>query len=560
MRQKGFLQIGLLLLGIVGGLSLCVQAAGIDDLVESDSLERIATGFSFTEGPLWHPDGYLLFSNVPGNKIYKWMPDGTVETFRSPSGFSNGLTFDRQGRLIACEHRNRRISCTELDGTIVTLAGEYDGKRLNSPNDAVVKSDGSIYFTDPPWGLISGYGGPGTQELSFQGVYRLSPDGKTLDLLEDSLSRPNGLAFSPDEKVLYVTATSRNAVYAYDVQFNGLLTNRRVFANASGGPDGMKVDIRGNLYVSLSSGVRVYNSVGMHLGDIRTPASVQNCAFGGYDNRTLFITAGGSVYKVQMKVQVVPDFTPIVDYNGDGIVDCVDISNIVNHWQTDNSLYDIAPTPFGDGIVGVQDLTLLAEYLFQDVNDPTLIAHWALDETEGMFASDSAGDNDAVVVGGASWQPGSGKVDGALLLDGIDGCAITGPALNPADGPFSILAWINGGAPGQVVVSQQSAANWLTLDADGNLMAELTGTNRSTGPLFSETVITDGQWHRIGFVWDGSKRMLYADGVVVAEDTQPGLDSSQMGLYIGTGKDARTGTCFSGLIDDVRIYNRVISP
>ncbi|GAI05087.1 unnamed protein product [marine sediment metagenome] len=148
MRQIGFSRMGLLLLGIVGGLLLRAQAAGIDELVEPGSLERIATGFRFTEGPLWHPDGYLLFSDIPANTIYKWVPDGIVETFRSPSGHSNGLTFDRRGRLIACEHSNRRVSRTEPDGTIVTLAREYNGSRLNSPNDAVVKSDGSIYFTD----------------------------------------------------------------------------------------------------------------------------------------------------------------------------------------------------------------------------------------------------------------------------------------------------------------------------------------------------------------------------------------------------------------------------
>jgi hypothetical protein len=164
------------------------------------------------------------------------------------------------------------------------------------------------------------------------------------------------------------------------------------------------------------------------------------------------------------------------------------------------------------------------------------------------------------IVGGAVWQPGGGQVDGAIQLDGVDGCDITGPALNPADGPFSVFAWIKGGAPGQVVISQQATANWLATDAEGNLMTELKCTGRSAGPLYCETVITDGQWLRIGLVWDGSNRTLYIDGVVVAEDTQPSLESSQMGLYIGTGKNMEPGTYFSGLIDDVRIYNRVVSP
>ena len=277
------------------------------------------------------------------------------------------------------------------------------------------------------------------------------------------------------------------------------------------------------------------------------------------DGRTLFFASdrpggmgGNDIWQVSIE--------PIVDFNGDGIVDVKDIVIIAEHWGEDYSLCDIGPTPWGDGIVDVQDLIVLSEHLFEEVIDPALVAHWALDETEGMFAVDSAGDNDAFVVVGAVWQPNSGQVDGALQLNGVDGCAIADFVLNPADGPFSVFAWINGGAPGQVVVSQQNAANWLTADAEGNLMTELKGAGRSTGPLFSETVITDGQWHRIGLVWDGSNRTLYVDGVAVTDDTQPGLEGSQMGLYLGTGKAMAPGTYFSGLIDDVRIYNRAVSP
>ncbi|MFC1795122.1 LamG-like jellyroll fold domain-containing protein [Planctomycetota bacterium] len=251
---------------------------------------------------------------------------------------------------------------------------------------------------------------------------------------------------------------------------------------------------------------------------------------------------------------------PIVDLNGDGIVDSVDLCIIVDNWGTNYSLCDIGPMPWGDGIVDVQDLIVLAEHLFEEIFPLGLVEYWKLDETEGMFAVDSVSNNDAIVVGGAVWQPSSGQVDGALQLNSVDGCAIAGAVLNPADGPFSIFAWINGGAPGQVVVSQQGASDWLAADAEGNLMTELKGTGRSAGPLYSETVITDGQWHRVGLVWDGSHRTLYVDGVEVADDIQPGLEGSQMGLYIGTGKAMEPGTYFSGLIDDVRIYNRVVSP
>jgi len=235
-----------------------------------------------------------------------------------------------------------------------------------------------------------------------------------------------------------------------------------------------------------------------------------------------------------------------------------DIVIITEHWGENYPLCDIGPMPWGDGIVDVQDLVVLTEYI--EPLDRTLVAHWAFDEIDGMFAADRVGNNDAVVIGGAVWQPGGGQVDGAIQLNGVDGCAIAGAVLNPADGPFSIFAWINGGAPGQVIVSQQAFADLLATDAGGNLMTELKCTGRSAGFLFSETVITDGQWHRIGLVWDGSHRRLYCDGVAVAEDAPSGLAGSSNGLYFGCGKAMESGTYFSGMIDDVRVYNRVVSP
>ena len=248
------------------------------------------------------------------------------------------------------------------------------------------------------------------------------------------------------------------------------------------------------------------------------------------------------------------------DFNGDSIVDIKDLLRLIDSWGQDDPLCDIAPPPFGDGIVDALDLELLMSYWGQPVDDPTLIAHWALDEAEGVVAYDSAGVNDAFVIGGAEWQLGSGQVDGALQLDGIDGCAVSGLVLNPSDSPFSVVAWVKGGAPGQVVVSQQGAANWLTTDAEGNLMTELKCTGRSAGPLQSQTIITDGHWHRVGFVLDGANRILYVDDVAAAEDTQEGLEGSDSGLYIGTGSAMQPGTYWSGLIDDVRIYDRAIHP
>lgn len=306
---KNLYKFGLLLVLFTGTAQFVSPqaSAGLRDLVEPGEPERIATGFSFTEGPVWHPSGYLLFTDIPGNSIYRWTPDGKVTKFRSPSGHANGLTFDRQGRLVACEHSNRRVSRTERNGRIVTLASKYNGKKLNSPNDAVVRSDGSIYFTDPPYGLSSAYGLPGLEELGFRGVYRLIPDSKTLELLVGDISSPNGLAFSPDEKVLYVADTELRKIYAFDVSTEGTLTNRHPFASTIGGPDGIKVDIKGNLYVTTGlPAVKVYDSKGNDLGVIRIPEMTRNCAFGGSENKTLFITASTSVYRIQLKVKGSP--------------------------------------------------------------------------------------------------------------------------------------------------------------------------------------------------------------------------------------------------------------
>jgi gluconolactonase len=284
------------------------------------TIERIATGFGFTEGPVWNGD-HLLFSDIPNNRIVRWrqLPEGPeVTTFRCPSGFplgqptkvgqmgSNGLTLDRQGRLLACEHGNRRVSRTEADGSVVALAERWEGKRLNSPNDVVVRSDGSIFFTDPPYGLFERTEG---KELEFQGVYRIDPDG-SLHLAVDDFERPNGLAFSPDERTLYVDDSAHRHIRAFDVSDDGRLRNGRVFADLAhpeeGSPDGMKVDTEGNVYCTGAVGIWVFNPAGALLGRIVTPERPANCAWGDADWKTLFITARPSVYRVRVAVPGVP--------------------------------------------------------------------------------------------------------------------------------------------------------------------------------------------------------------------------------------------------------------
>jgi hypothetical protein len=239
---------------------------------------------------------------------------------------------------------------------------------------------------------------------------------------------------------------------------------------------------------------------------------------------------------------------------------------LIEHWKGSDPRFDIAPPPNGDGVVNDSDLDALLYYWLTDRSnwwsDFGLIAHWKLDEIEGTVAYDSADVNDGILNGDPLWQPGGGQVAGALEFDGIDDYVNTPFVLNPADGKFSVFAWIKGGAPGQAVLSQMGGGRWLCADpSEGNLMTELKAAGRVvTQPLVSEFVVTDGNWHRIGFVWDGSNRTLYADDVEVAKDTQAYLAGSENDLYIGTGKAMEPGSFFSGLIDDVRIYNRAVIP
>ncbi len=272
-------------------------------LAPGATVEKIAGDLGFTEGPLWMPEGHLLFTDIPRNRIMRWHPTQGLSIFREPSQQANGLLRDRAGRLVAAEHAARRVSRTMPDGTIVTLADRYEGKRLNSPNDLAEAGDGSLYFTDPPYGLPQQKEG---KELEVNGVYRLAPDG-TLTLLASDFERPNGIGFSPDGKTLYVADTARQHVRAFDVQADGRLANGRVFGEmkpwpgAQGGPDGLKVDTRGHVFVTGAGGVWVFDATGKTLGVIETPETPANCAFGDADGKALYITARTSVYRIRLK-------------------------------------------------------------------------------------------------------------------------------------------------------------------------------------------------------------------------------------------------------------------
>jgi gluconolactonase len=283
-------------------------------------IEKAVGGIQFAEGPLWvSRGGYLLFSDLPGNAVMKWMPGGATEVYRKPvftSAFpdgvqigTNGLAFDPQGRLVAAEHGNRRISRMEKNGTVVTLADRYEGKRLNSPNDVVVKKNGDVYFTDPTGLYRSFPAGPGKPkpELDFNGVYRISAAGK-LDLLTKDVQYPNGIVFSPDEKKLYVSNSRPDKYWmVFEVKADGTLANGRKFADVSkqpgeGVPDGMKVDRAGNVYGTALTGVQIFSPEGKRLGTIVPPEIPANCAWGDADRKTLYITARTSIYKIRLNV------------------------------------------------------------------------------------------------------------------------------------------------------------------------------------------------------------------------------------------------------------------
>jgi gluconolactonase len=288
-------------------------------------LEKLAGGFQWLEGPVWSREGgCLLFSDIPANTVYRWKEGEGVSVFLRPSGYtgaepfagpepgSNALAFDREGRLVLAEHGDRRIGRLERDGSKTTLAGRYQGKRLNSPNDLVFRSNGDLYFTDPPYGLPTQSDDDPAKELDFNGVFRLTAQGELI-LLTRELHRPNGIAFSPDEKTLYVAQSfEERAIWmAYPVLGDGNIGPGRVFFDATpwarekdkeGLPDGLKADRDGNLFATGPGGIHVFTPEGDHLGAIRTGVKTANCAWGD-DGSTLYITASEALYRIRLRTR-----------------------------------------------------------------------------------------------------------------------------------------------------------------------------------------------------------------------------------------------------------------
>jgi gluconolactonase len=283
-------------------------------LIPVCKLETLHTGMRWAEGPVYFADGrYLVFSDIPNNRMLRWEEEsGQVSVFRYPSGFSNGNTRDRQGRLVSCEHGNRRVTRTEPDGAITVLAERFEGKRLNSPNDVVVKSGGSVWFTDPPYGILTDYEGHKAEsEIGSCNVYRLDAAGGEPQIVCHDFDKPNGLAFSPDEKLLYIADSGRSHgvdkphhIRVFDVSADGKLSGGRVFADIDPGvPDGFRVDTDGNLWIAAGDGVHCYSAQGQLLGKILTPETVANVTFGGAQRNRLFIAATSSLHALYLNTR-----------------------------------------------------------------------------------------------------------------------------------------------------------------------------------------------------------------------------------------------------------------
>jgi gluconolactonase len=265
-------------------------------------VEKLYTGTRWAEGPCYFADGdFFVWSDIPNNRMLRWIEGQPVATFRNPSNYTNGHTRDRQGRLVSCEHGTRRVTRTEWDGSITVLADNYQGRRLNSPNDVVVKGDGSIWFTDPPYGILSDYEGyKSPSELAGNFVFRIDPASREVRIVADDFDKPNGLAFSPDEKLLYVADSGApRHLRVFDVVEGKGLKNGRLFAECDAGAfDGLRLDTEGNVWASTKAGVSVYAANGELRGKIRVPETVANLTFGGPKKNRLFITATTSLYSV----------------------------------------------------------------------------------------------------------------------------------------------------------------------------------------------------------------------------------------------------------------------
>jgi hypothetical protein len=553
MRRLNAYRMRLVLVGFMAAIALGGGSARADfTFGEPTNLGPIVNSSYWDGGPYISDDGLEMYfdSNEPGgqNNFDLWVTRRatTEDEWGAPerlgpsvnSSALDGTPCISADGLTLYFHSERPGGFGHYDLWVTTRQTKNDswgepvnlGPKVNSstyefsPN---ITADGlSLYFESPRPG---GYGiydiwmtTRPTKEDDWGAPINLGPP-------INGPARDQGPCISPDRLILFLTSNRPGGYGSWDLW----MTRRTTTSDAWGEP--------------------------VNLGPKVNTSYLDGWPCLSPDGSTLYISSqrpGGHGSDDIWQSPIIP----IVDFNGDEIVDASDMCIMIDHWGENCSLCDIGPMPWGDGIVDVEDLKVLAEYFFGDLR---CVAHFKLDEAKGSIANDSARNRDGTVYGSPQWQPIGGVLGGALQLDGVDDYVRIGSVLSPADGALSVFAWIRGGAPGQAVLSQTGASNWLCTDAvEGYLMTELKTTGRGSSPLLSRASITDGDWHRVGFVWDGSYRYLYVDGAEVAKDASPlsDLESASGGLYFGVGSALAPGTFFSGLIDDIRIYNRAIKP
>ena len=485
------------------------------------STERFALGTSVVNGKIYAIGGVQTHTGPAFSTVEEYDPKTDTWTTRSEMPTARGMlsTSSVDGKIYAIG------GARSTHGPVLSIVEEYDPKTDTWTRKADLPETKYYHSASVVNGKIYVISGAAREGIASQTMYEYDPVSDTYTRKADILTATAMLSTSVVDGKIYAIGGDPPVVEEYDPKTDtwmkkaDMLTPRALLSTNA---------VNGKIY-----------------------------AIGG--SRVVPGTSLSTVEEYDTGLSI-----PQPDFNGDSIVDMKDLLRLIESWGQDDPLIDIAPLPFGDGIVDDLDLELLMSYWGQPFDDPSLLAHWALDETEGIIAYDSAGVCDAYLNGDPAWQPDTGMVGGALMFNGINDYAFAPLGLSPSDGPFSIFAWVKGGAPGQVIFSQSNGANWLMADSNfGCVATELippaVGRFRPQA-LESESVITDDQWHRIGFVWDGSNRALYVDDILVAEDIQEGLADSSGILNIGCGSNLIAGTFWSGLIDDVRIYDRVVCP
>lgn len=416
------------------------------------------------------------------------------------------------------------------------------------------------YSVDSPWGAPVNMG-PTVNSSMWDLSPRVSADGLSLYFHS---TRPGGRG---SEDIWVATRAAKADPWGAPVNLGAPINSSANDGEAVLSPDGLAIFFSSD----RAGGVGSYDlwmatrriasdpwGTPVNLGPTVNSANVEWCSSISADGVTLYFcsdrpTTWGpcSLYETTI--------TPMPDFNGDGMVDGEEIRIMARNWGTGEPLCDIGPMPYGDGVVDTQDLLILSQYVSKEVLNPAIISYWKLDEIEGATARNAVAAPEAIVIGDPIWQPEAGAIGGALRLDGLDDCLVGGFDRDPSKAPWSVFMWVKGGAPGQVILSQQGGFNWLVADpATGALMTDLRSIGRFSRALSSQAIITDNQWHRIGLTWDGTTRTLYVDGVIAAQDTQSSPRSTYGDLNIGCGSDMATGSFWYGMIDDVRIYNRIV--